>query len=584
MKKLLALILALAMVLSLAACGSSSSSDDSSSSSSDDTSTTETTDDASATTTGTEISACIASEPETLDPTLVSSVDGNTYVQHMFEGLMKYVTTDSLAGDDEDCVLLEVDYGQAESYEVSDDGLTYTFYLRDDIYWSNGDEVTAYDFVYSWQRLVDTATAADYGYLLDGIVVNATEIQSGELDASELGVEALDDKTFVVYLETQCPYFLDLCAFSTLVPLNQDAVEASDNWAGDPETMVTNGAYVLSSWTHDSVITMVKSDSYYNADAVTMETINWYLMDSETTYLSSYQSGELDFVEALSGENITTMQASGDCYIVDNISSYYLYLNCETITDWRVRAAIVLAIDRQNIIDTIAMGGQTQSTGIVAGGITTYDGGDWIEYTGTPLYAYLADTYPDYDLTTYTGRTELAQALLAEAEADGYDVTATLDYEYNTSDTHKAIAEAVQADLSSVLGMSATLNNSEWQTYTTNLSSGDFDLARLGWSADYDDPITYLELFTDGNTYNYGNWSGDTCTEFTNLITEIKSMGDSAERDELMAEAEYLLFSEDGFTVCPIYNYTQNYCLTDGYSNIGWNPLGFFIFTYTTQS
>ncbi|MCD8075282.1 MAG: peptide ABC transporter substrate-binding protein [Lachnospiraceae bacterium] len=528
------------------------------------------------------ITAIIASEPETLDPNLESSVDGATYSMHMFENLMKYVLTDESATDTTDAVkLLEVTYGQAESYTVSDDGLTYTFTLRSDIYWSDGVAVTASDFVYSWQRIVDPSNAADYGYILDGVVLNASSIQAGEAEPETLGIEATDDTTLVITLEAECPYFLGLCAFAALMPIREDIIEEYGTEWTDPGNMVSNGAYVLSAWEHDSQIEMVPNEYYYDKDSVGPTKLVWKLQDSESAILASYQADEIDFTTSVSTEQLESLVESGDCHLPDEIGTYYLYLNCDNIPDWRVRAAISLVIDRDNIVDNVTQGGQTPATGLVAAGTTTSDGTEWTEYVGDAMFASLSELYPDYDLTTYSGRCELAVALLDEAVADGYDTSTTIDYEYNTSEAHQAIAEAVQSDVAGVLGINITLNNSEWQTYTNNLGEGNFGMARLGWIADYDDASTYLELFTNGNSYNYSNWVND---EYTELVTEFKALSGGTERDELMREAEYMLFGEDGFAVCPIYFYTDPYLLHDGIENIGYTPLGYFIFIYATQA
>lgn len=526
------------------------------------------------------IRACIASEPETLDPNMESSVDGATYSLHLFEGLMKYTSTGEAAAEGSDAVqLARYDYGQAESYEVSEDGLTYTFHLRDDAMWSDGEPVTAQDFVYSWQRITDPATAADYGYILTGVVKNATEIQAGEAEPDTLGVEAVDDKTFVVTLETECPYFLSLCTFAALMPLRQDVIEEYGNEWTNPGNMVSNGAFVLTDWVHDSYIEMSRNDQYY--EPAGPDKITWYLSNSQTAMLAAYQAGEYDFFDNVPTDQIESLQASGDCFVADQICTYFIYLSCDQIPDWRVRAAITLSIDRDNIVENITQGGQTPATGLTAAGISDSQSNSWVDEIGTPLYDGLAELYPDYDLTTYSGRCELAVALLEEAVADGYDTSATINYEYNTDENHKAIAEAVQADVANVLGLNISLNNSEWQTYTNNLSLGQFGIARMGWSADYDDAITYVELFSNGNTYNYGNWVND---DYTALIDQAKTLPGGEERDAVMQEAEKMLFGEGGFPAAPLYFYTQPYCITEGITGVNWTPLGYFLFHNATQA
>ncbi|MBR3718900.1 MAG: peptide ABC transporter substrate-binding protein, partial [Firmicutes bacterium] len=243
MRKLIALLLALAMVFSLAACTSSEPTPAEPAEGGEEQGAAE----------PFVVDACIASEPETIDVSLISSVDGSTYVQHMFENLMKYAQTSEHPADDTNMYMTEVVPGQAASYTVSDDGLVYTFTLRDDIFWSDGQPVTANDWVYSWRRLVNPDTAADYGYFLDGIVVNAAAIQAGEKAPEELGIKALDDKTLEISLESACPYVLEVCAFASLMPMREDVVEGNDNWT-DPANIVVNGPYIISEWVHDSYI------------------------------------------------------------------------------------------------------------------------------------------------------------------------------------------------------------------------------------------------------------------------------------------------------------------------------------------
>ena len=528
------------------------------------------------------VRACVASEPETIDPGLISSVDGSMYTQHQFENLMKYSMTGEAVADDPNMINTEIVLGQAASYTVSDDLLVYTFVLRDDAMWSDGQPVKAQDFVYSWQRLVDPATASDYGYFLDGVVVNASAIQAGEKDKSELGIVALDDKTVQITLEAPCAYFLELCAFASLVPLRQDVVEGSDNWT-DPANIVVNGPYKVTEWVHDSYICMEPNEYYYDVDNLGPDAIIWELSDSQTAMLAAYQTGEWNFFDDVPTDMIETLKASGDCYTNPYIGTYYLYLNCTKIEDWRVRAAMVLAIDRENIVENVTQGGQVPATGLVAAGITDSTGTDFsvgVSELGA-LYNALQALYPDADLSTYSGRCELAQQLYQAAVDEGtWDPNTTVVYNFNTSDTHKAIAEACGSDWQSVLGMSITLENQEWNTYTNGLAEHGFGVARLGWIADYNDPITYLELFTTGNSYNYGLWSN---TDVDEKIATAKATNAGAERDALLYAAEEEMFGEGGFPCAPLYFYTQLYCMK-GLSNVGFTSMGYFFFTYAQQA
>ncbi|MBR0156375.1 MAG: peptide ABC transporter substrate-binding protein [Clostridia bacterium] len=527
-----------------------------------------------------EFTACIASEPETVDPQLVSSVDGSTYVMHMFEGLMKYNSTGKDVAGNKDVLNCEAVPGMATSYDTSDDGLTYTFHLREDAVWSDGEPVKAADFVYAWQRLVDPNTASDYGYLLDGIVVNAAAIQAEEKEPAELGVEATDDHTFVVHMETACPYFVELCAFASLVPVRKDIVEKYDgaDWT-KPENMVVNGPFKISEWVHDSYIKMVPNEKYYDYNYIGPGSIKWYLSNDENAILSSYQSGEYAFCENFPTEQIAALKSSGDLTIAPYVGDYYLYLNCEKIPDWRVRAAINLCIDRDFIVENVTMGGQVPATGFVPTGITDNAGKDWTETNPNVLYAWLQEQYPDYDLTSLAYRQELAKKLLADAVADGYDASVTIEYMFNTSESHKKIATAVQNDVKNVLGLNMTLTNQEWNVYTNGLGEHTFGVARLGWIADYNDAITFLELFTNDNSYNYGLWKSDAYTE---KIMAAKGLPGGAERDNNMIEAEKIMFSEGGFPMAPLYYYTNLFCIK-GYNNAWYTPFGHFLFMYVTK-
>ena len=584
MKKTIALLLALCMVFALAACGQSAAPAPAPAAN-DAPASNDAPAPAEAEAPADEpfvINACIASEPETIDPGLISSVDGSTYTQHQFENLMKYQMVAENPADDVNMQNTEVVLGQAASYEVSDDLCVYTFTLRDDIFWSDGEPVKAGDFVYSWQRLVDPETASDYGYFLDNIVLNAAAIQAGEKDKSELGIKAIDDKTLEITLEAPCAYFLEMCAFASLVPLRQDVVEGSDNWT-DPANIVVNGPYKVVEWVHDSYIRMEPNEYYYDAANLGPDAIVWWLSDSETAILSAYQSGEYDFIESFPTDLIETLQASGDCFINPYVGTYYLYLNCSKITDWRVRAAMVLSVDRDNIVENVTQGGQVPATGFVASGILDSTGADFafgVSELGA-IYNTLQKMYPDADLSTYAGKCELAKQLYDEAVAEGaWDPSTTVVYNFNTSETHKAIAEACGSDWQTVLGMNITLENQEWATYTNGLGEHGFGVARLGWIADYNDPVTYLELMVTGNSYNYGLYSDES---FDADIAQAKASLAGPERDALLYRAEETLFGEGGFPVCPIYYYTNMYCMT-GLTNVGYTGMGYFFFWYAQQA
>ena len=584
MKKLIALLLALCMVFALAAC---SGGDKGGTTPTSAPATKAPGTSAPATEAPAEpfvVKACIASEPETIDPTMISSVDGNTYVNHLFEGLLRYGSTGKAAGSDPKMMSADLELGQAKSYEVSGDGLTYTFHLRDDIFWSDGQPVKAQDWVYSWQRLCNPDQAADYGYLLADVAVAGAEAVYYEGAAADtLGIKAPDDKTVVITLNAATPFFDQICAFGNLMPLRQDVIEAyGDEWTS-PEHMVCNGPYVMKEWVHDSYISMVPNEKYYDQSRIGPDEIKWYLSDDENAILASYKSGEYDFIETFPSDQIAGLQASGDCFILPSVTTYYLYINCENLPDWRVRAAITLCIDRDHIVENVTQGGQIPATSLVTGGITDSQGNMWQNGTGYKeiMWAGLAKLYPNADLSTYAGRCELAQELLAAAVADGFDTGITIPYRFNNLGTHGAIAEAVQQDVSSVLGLNMTMDSTEWQVYTSTLETDrGWDVCRLGWQADYLDASSFLDLFKTGGAYNFSHWSNPAYDE---LCNKYKTMSGGKDRDAVMYEAEALLFTEGGFGVSPIYYYTNMYCLSSGIKNAATSTLGFFLFTQATK-
>ena len=570
MKKLLTMLLAMLMIVSLAACSSGNDTADSTEE------------------TGFTVSAVLTSEPEWLDPSMISSVDGNTYVNHLFEGLLSYQPTGELAGSDPKMQSASLAYGQAESYEKTTDAdgnTVWTFHLRDDIFWSDGQPVTAKDFEYSWKRICDPELAADYGYLLPDLgVVGGEEVYYNGGDADLLAAKALDDKTFEVKLKSDLPFFNQIAAFGNLVPLRQDVIEKYGSTWVEPANIVCNGPYVLSEWVHDSYIKMVPNDKYYKKDVVGPTALMFYLTDDENAQIASYQSGEFDFIESMPSDMIPSLTASGDYYALPAVTTYYVYLNTDHLTDWRARAAIALAIDRENIVVNVTQGGQQPAHSLVTGGITDSTGALWqngTDYDSALTYT-LAQMYPEYDLTTYAGRCELAQALLAEAVADGFDVNQTVAYRFNNLGAHGQIAEAVQQDILTVLGLNATLDSTEWQVYTSTLSTNrDWSISRLGWQADYLDGSSFLDLFKTGNAYNYSNWSNP---DYDALCNQYASMAGGADRDKVMYDAEKLLFGVNGFPVAPIYYYTNQYCLNQRVNGVCSSTLGFYLFTYCTEN
>ena len=526
------------------------------------------------------ITVNLASEPQTMDPALNTTSDGSNMANHLFEGLMKWEDSGAeVNGSDGTAHSAQLAPGQAESYEKTEneDGtVTYTFKLRDGIKWSDGKDVTAGDFEYAWKRLVDPATAADYSYMLD-CVVNANEIIAGEKDASELAVKAVDDKTFEVTLVNDLPYFEELCAFPAMMPVRQDIIEeAGDNWTFDVATYISNGAYKMKEWTHNSQIVVEKNENYYDYEKLGPETITFKLMDNQNAMLSGFNSGELDFIEDVPQAEIANLIASGDMKIVDYIGTYYVCFQTQKapFDDARVRKAFSLAIDRTYIVNQVTQSGQVEAGGFVPAGVYDAEGA-----TGDDFRTVGGDYYKPTD-ADYEANCEEARALLAEAgypDGEGFPV---VEYLYNTSDAHKAVAEALQYMWEEELGVKVTLNNQEWAAFLQTRKDGDYSIARNGWIADYNDPISFLDMWMTGGGNNDAQYSNE---EYDSLIKEAKTTTDVKERMELLHKAEDKIIGEDN-ALAPLYFYTQKYMLADGIEGMYYCPLGYFFFGYTHQA
>ena len=570
MKKLLSLLLSGALAFGLlAGCGG-----DSTTTAPEETTPAETT---PAETTANEITVNIASEPQTIDPALNSAVDGAIMINHMFEGLMRWVNSGvETAGSDGTCSNAELSYGQAESYDkvTNEDGtVTYTFHLRDGIMWSDGQPVTANDFVFSWQRLVSPETAADYSYMID-CVVNANAIMNGELDPSELGVSAPDNKTFVVTITSDLPYFTEICAFPATFPVREDIVSDSQ-WTYSPDTYISNGAYKMTSRVTNSEIVMEPNEYYYGVDTLGPDKITFKLMDDANAMLSGFNSGELDFIESMPTDEVAGLLASGDLKIVDYIGTYYVCYQTqkEPFDDPKVREAFTLAIDRTYIVEQITQTGQVEAGGFVPAGVYDAEGA-----TGDDFRTVGGDYYAPTD-ADYEANCERARELLAEAGYPNGEGFPVVTYLYNTDDSHKAVGEALQNMWQTVLGVTVQLDNQEWATFLQTRKDGDYSIARNGWIADYNDPMSFLDMWLTGGGNNDAQYANP---EYDSLIQQAKATTDPAERMQLMHDAEDIIIGQD-YALCPLYFYTQKYMLADGIQGMYYTPLGYFFFDQCTR-
>ena len=562
-KKVLALILTAAMVVGLAACGGSTSNDAASTTdettteSSDNQAADETTDATEATaSTGEKIlSVQVGPDPETIDPALNSAVDGGNMLLHSFECLLAV---------DENGQLVP---GQAESWETSEDGLTWTFHLRDGLKWSDGSDLTANDFVYSWKRVCDPMVAAPYADTVLSMVAGYDKAIEGDLDA--LQVVAQDDNTLVVTLNAPCSYFGSLAAFATLSPVQEATVEANgDAWATSAETYISNGPFYVSEWVPGSYIMMSKSPYYWNADAIKLDGIKWNLIEDSNAAYSAYQTGEVLMIKDVPTEEIPSLKDNADFHVDPMIGTYYLSMNLErdAFKDARVRKALSLAIDRDYVANTLMQGTYSPADNFMGPG--------WIDMDGKQFKDNANGGQSYIDVNNYEADLEEAKQLLADAGYPDGEGFPTISYTTNDAGYHKVVAEYVQQAWAQ-LGIDLQVDIVEWASFTPMRRNGDFDVARNGWVGDYSDPSNMLDLFLSTNGNNDGKFNN---ADYDAAIYRSRETLDPTERSKALHDAEDILMEETG--CIPVAYYNDFWLQSDKITGSWHSPYGYWYFMY----
>lgn len=443
----------------------------------------------------------LASEPDYLDPALNSSVDGACLAVNSFAGLYTYDSNATLQPD------------LAADYTVSDDGLTYTVNLLPDLKWSDGSELNANDFVYSWNRAIAPETAADYAYMFDAIATN---------DDGTLNVTASEDgQSLTIVLNAPCAYFLDLLAFPAYYPVKQSEVEGAADWQTNPGAwcqeagFVSNGAYTLSEWVHDESMTYVKNPNYHRADDVKVETIHFMLSADDTAIYAAYNAGDLDFADTVPTDEIQALLDNPEFHIVDNLGTYYVSFNVKSpLFEGKtpaqanaMRRAFALLVDRDYIVENIGQTGQQPANTFIPAGMADGNGG--VFKANDDAYTYPnADTEGYFDPYALDENLEQAVELLKSA---GYEFTddnmlsdstpITFEYLTNEGTGHVAVAESLQQDFAAI-GINMTIKTVDWNVFLEERKSGNYDIARNGWLADFNDPINMLEMWTTDSGNN----------------------------------------------------------------------------------
>ena len=518
-----------------------------------------------------EITACLGPDPGELDPQ-IRGEERDAYSLHLFEGLMKYVPDTAPAGDDANMLGVTLAPGQADSYDVSEDGLTYDFRLRDDIFWSDGSPVTAGDFVLAWQRLVDPANDHPDSRLLAGVVAGASAILAGEAEPSSLAVAAPDDKTFTVTLERPFPRFPELTARPALFPLPAAAVkEWGEEWAG-PEHIVVNGAFRPDLWQEGS-LKLVRNEYYYDAENIGPDALTFLFKDTEAEILQLFENEQCGFIQGFPTAAAAELAAAGLCFDLPRPGECVLQFNCERLPDWRLRAAVALAVDKEALARDVLRGGQTPAPSLTDPFILNDDGTPFRQSGDDVMYAMLSAAYPEADLASVEGRQALALQLLQQAQAAGFDASAPLKLISSQGAAPQAVADAVRDGVYAVLGLTVEVVQLEPQALDQALNSGDFDLARLVWQDEYAKPLFYLDAFTVESAYNFARWNSPS---YDSLLARAKAAA-GADRDALLHQAEQALFKAGAFPCLPLYDFGCQYAMA-GLTGAAYAPGVGFLF------
>lgn len=492
--------------------------------------------------------ANLHSEPPTADPGIAEDATSGTIVRATFDGLTRL---------DKDAKPIK---SVAEDVKVSEDLKTYTFTLRDSK-WSNGEPVTAQDFEFSWKRAIDAKTASNYAYQLF-YIKNGEKANKGEVGLDQVGVKALDEKTLQVELENPTPFFLELTAFYTYFPVSKKVVETNPKWAAEASTHVGNGPFKMESWEHKSKIVLVKNENYWDKDVVKLDRMEFSMIEDENTELSMFDNGELDWAGApmssLPLDAVPALKESGKFKNYVTVSTYMLKMNTEKkpFNNVKIRKAFAYAINRQEITDAVLQQGQLPATALVP-----------------PTMALQPDGYfKDNDAET-------AKKLLAEGmQEEGITQLPPISYSYNNKGENAKIAEAIQDQWRKTLGVEVKLEAKEWKVYIEDLHQGNYQIGRMSWLGDFNDPINFLEMFKDkmgGN--NDTRWEN---AKYKDLLNQSAKITDPEQRKEVLKEAEAILMDEMPMT--PIYFRTESYVKSDKVKEVLLDPLGNVDFKWAT--
>ena len=480
----------------------------------------------------------VGAEPEDIDPHVVTGVPEHHIIAALTEGLVA-----------EDPVDLHPVPGVAEKWEVSEDGKVYTFQIRENAKWSNGDQVTSTDFAESYKRILTPALASKYAYMLF-VMEGAEDYSTGKLkNFSKVGVKVIDKQTLQIKLNAPTPYFLSLLNHYTWFPVHISTVKKYDGltkrgsgWT-KPENFVGNGAFNLKSWTLGRKLVVEKSPTYWDAKSTKLDEIHFFAIELETTQENAFRAGQLHNIYNLHIDKVATYKKehADELRIKPHLASYFYRFNVnkKPCDDVRIRQALTMAIDRESIVKNVTKGEQMASTFFTPPGVGGY----------TARARFKEDVGE-------------AQKLLAQAGYPNGEGFPSLELLYNTTEGHRIIAEAIQQMWKKNLNINVTLQNQEWKVYLDRQRQMDYQISRAGWTGDYPDPNTFLDMWTSWSQQNQTGWSD---TKYDALIRKAAITKDPDARLEVFQEAEEILM--DQLPIIPIYIYTRVYALHPAVKN-----------------
>ncbi|MDR0136805.1 peptide ABC transporter substrate-binding protein [Metabacillus idriensis] len=482
-------------------------------------------------------------EPTSFDPVIGFDAVSWNALNNLMEGLTRL-------GKDH-----EPEAATAEKWDVSEDGKTYTFHIRENAKWSNGDDLTADDFVFAWKRLLNPETgsgAAFLGYFIEG----GEAYNSGTGSADDVKVKAVDKKTFEVTLISPQAYFLSVIANPAFFPVNEKVATETPDWFAEADTFVGNGPFSLESWEHDKEFMMKKNDQYWDAKNVKLDGVHWAIVEDTNTEYQLYQTGELDTSD-VPADLAESLFEEGKANVEEQAGDYFYRMNVtlEPFQNVNIRKAFAMAVDQKQIVDFVTKNQETAAYGFVSPGFKDPSGKDFREVSGDLVKTDAAK----------------AKALLEKGmKEEGYDKLPEVTLTYSTDDTHKKIAEALQQMFKENLGVDVKLANLEANVFATDQKALKFQLSRSSFLADYADPVNFLENFQTGHSMNRTGWTN---AEYDQLIKDSKNESDEAKRFEMLYKAEKILFEEA--PIIPIHFYNQVYLQNEDVSGIVRHPVGY---------